>query len=130
MGCEFCFALTLLLFILSCLSAILTLSHQLEAFYSIFTTEQQDHVKSVEYLRSNFRPIQSLDNRHVFKSAVKDAWLPDLTDSGSGPYGTEASKGRSTESFSFRCIKLILSIHVLINKETSINTEPVTDTWI
>ncbi|XP_029907017.1 receptor-type tyrosine-protein phosphatase gamma-like isoform X2 [Myripristis murdjan] len=65
---------------------------QLEAFYSIFTTEQQDHVKSVEYLRSNFRPIQSLDNRHVFKSAVKDAWLPDLTDSGGSPYGTEASK--------------------------------------
>ncbi|XP_070758495.1 receptor-type tyrosine-protein phosphatase gamma-like [Enoplosus armatus] len=65
---------------------------QLESFYSIFTTEQQDHVKSVEYLRSNFRPIQSLDNRQVFKSAVKDAWLPDLTDSGSGPYGTEASK--------------------------------------
>ncbi|XP_076739756.1 receptor-type tyrosine-protein phosphatase gamma isoform X3 [Maylandia zebra] len=65
---------------------------QLEAFYSIFTTEQQDHVKSVEYLRSNFRPIQSLDNRHVFKSAVKDAWLPDLNDSGSNPYGTEASK--------------------------------------
>nr|XP_046236000.1 receptor-type tyrosine-protein phosphatase gamma-like isoform X2 [Scatophagus argus] len=65
---------------------------QLEAFYSIFTTEQQDHVKSVEYLRSNFRPIQSLDNRHVFKSAIKDAWLPDLTDSSSGPYGTEASK--------------------------------------
>ncbi|XP_044068192.1 receptor-type tyrosine-protein phosphatase gamma-like isoform X2 [Siniperca chuatsi] len=65
---------------------------QLEAFYSIFTTEQQDHVKSVEYLRSNFRPIQSLDNRQVFKSAVKDAWLPDLTNSGSVPYGTEASK--------------------------------------
>ncbi|XP_070697567.1 receptor-type tyrosine-protein phosphatase gamma-like [Pempheris klunzingeri] len=65
---------------------------QLEAFYSIFTTEQQDHVKSVEYLRSNFRPIQNLDNRHVFKSAVRDAWLPDLTDSNSGPYGTEASK--------------------------------------
>ncbi|XP_035008131.2 receptor-type tyrosine-protein phosphatase gamma isoform X2 [Hippoglossus stenolepis] len=65
---------------------------QLEAFYSIFTTEQQDHVKSVEYLRSNFRPIQRLDNRHLFKSAVKDAWLPDLTDSASGPYGTEASK--------------------------------------
>uniref|UniRef100_A0A4W6F839 protein-tyrosine-phosphatase n=1 Tax=Lates calcarifer TaxID=8187 RepID=A0A4W6F839_LATCA len=63
-----------------------------QAFYSIFTTEQQDHVKSVEYLRSNFRPIQSLDNRHVFKSAVKDAWIPDLTDSASGPYGTEASK--------------------------------------
>ncbi|XP_060897489.1 protein tyrosine phosphatase receptor type Ga [Labrus mixtus] len=65
---------------------------QLEAFYSIFTTEQQDHVKSVEYLRSNFRPIQSLDNRHVFKSAVKDAWMPDLTDGSSGPYGTETSK--------------------------------------
>uniref|UniRef100_A0A8D3EB60 protein-tyrosine-phosphatase n=1 Tax=Scophthalmus maximus TaxID=52904 RepID=A0A8D3EB60_SCOMX len=66
---------------------------QLEAFYSIFTTEQQDHVKSVEYLRSNFRPLQSLDNRHVFKSAVKDAWLPDLTDSASGPYGTEHVNG-------------------------------------
>uniref|UniRef100_A0A8C7SX92 protein-tyrosine-phosphatase n=1 Tax=Oncorhynchus mykiss TaxID=8022 RepID=A0A8C7SX92_ONCMY len=68
---------------------------QLEAFYSIFTTEQQDHVKSVEYLRSNFRPIQSLDNRDVFKSAVRDAWLPDLTDSLGNPYGTEASKGRA-----------------------------------
>uniref|UniRef100_A0A8C4Z2R3 protein-tyrosine-phosphatase n=1 Tax=Gadus morhua TaxID=8049 RepID=A0A8C4Z2R3_GADMO len=66
---------------------------QLEAFYSIFTTEQQDHVKSVEYLRSNFRPLQSLDHRHIFKSAVKDAWLPDLTGGGgSDPYGTEASK--------------------------------------
>uniref|UniRef100_H2RLD0 protein-tyrosine-phosphatase n=1 Tax=Takifugu rubripes TaxID=31033 RepID=H2RLD0_TAKRU len=65
---------------------------QLESFYSIFTTEQQDHVKSVEYLRSNFRPIQSLDNRQVFKSAVKDAWMPDLTDGGGGLYGTETSK--------------------------------------
>ncbi|XP_062326042.1 receptor-type tyrosine-protein phosphatase gamma isoform X2 [Osmerus eperlanus] len=65
---------------------------QLEAFYSIFTTEQQDHVKSVEYLRSNFRPLQSLDSRHVYKSAVKDAWQPDLTDSLGNPYGTEASK--------------------------------------
>lgn len=71
---------------------------QLESFYSIFTTEQQDHVKSVEYLRSNFRPIQSLDNRHVFKSAVKDAWLPDLTEGGNGPYGTEASKSRDADS--------------------------------
>ncbi|KAK1799916.1 hypothetical protein P4O66_006434 [Electrophorus voltai] len=61
---------------------------QLEAFYSIFTTEQQDHVKSVEYLRNNFRPLQSLDNRDIFKSAVKDAWLPYLSD----PYGTETSK--------------------------------------
>ncbi|KAM9799687.1 receptor-type tyrosine-protein phosphatase gamma-like isoform 1-T1 [Syngnathus typhle] len=60
---------------------------QLEAFYSIFTTEQQDHVKSVEYLRSNFRPIQSLDDRHVFKSAVKDAWLPELSHG-----GTESSR--------------------------------------
>uniref|UniRef100_A0A3Q3WJB9 protein-tyrosine-phosphatase n=1 Tax=Mola mola TaxID=94237 RepID=A0A3Q3WJB9_MOLML len=65
---------------------------QLESFYSIFTTEQHDHVKSVEYLHSNFRPIQNLDNRLVFKSAVKEAWQPDLTDGGSGPYGTEASK--------------------------------------
>uniref|UniRef100_A0AAV2M8M1 Alpha-carbonic anhydrase domain-containing protein n=1 Tax=Knipowitschia caucasica TaxID=637954 RepID=A0AAV2M8M1_KNICA len=64
---------------------------QLEAFYSIFTTEQQDHVKSVEYLRSNFRPIQSLDHRLVYKSAVRDAWLPELSDH-SGPLGTEASK--------------------------------------
>uniref|UniRef100_A0A8D3DHE8 protein-tyrosine-phosphatase n=1 Tax=Scophthalmus maximus TaxID=52904 RepID=A0A8D3DHE8_SCOMX len=76
--------------------------HQLEAFYSIFTTEQQDHVKSVEYLRSNFRPLQSLDNRHVFKSAVKDAWLPDLTDSASGPYGTEASKVCSSAPFNMK----------------------------
>lgn len=82
--------------------------HQLEAFYSIFTTEQQDHVKSVEYLRSNFRPIQSLDNRHVFKSAVKDAWLPDLTDSGSGPSGTEASKGRVADG---HC-KATLTLHL------------------
>ncbi|XP_060765900.1 receptor-type tyrosine-protein phosphatase gamma isoform X3 [Neoarius graeffei] len=65
---------------------------QLEAFYSIFTTEQQDHVKSVEYLRNNVRPLQSLDNRKVFKSAVKDAWLPYLTD----PYGTESSKACSS----------------------------------
>ncbi|KAL0181721.1 hypothetical protein M9458_024127, partial [Cirrhinus mrigala] len=57
----------------------------MEAFYSIFTTEQQDHVKSVEYLRNNFRPLQSLDGREVFKSAVKDAWLPDLTDSLGNP---------------------------------------------
>uniref|UniRef100_A0A665V0N4 protein-tyrosine-phosphatase n=1 Tax=Echeneis naucrates TaxID=173247 RepID=A0A665V0N4_ECHNA len=34
---------------------------------------QQDHVKAVEYLRNNFRPLQDLDNRKVFKSAVKDA---------------------------------------------------------
>uniref|UniRef100_A0A8C2J2K7 protein-tyrosine-phosphatase n=1 Tax=Cyprinus carpio TaxID=7962 RepID=A0A8C2J2K7_CYPCA len=37
--------------------------HQLEAFYSIFTTEQQDHVKSVDYLRNNHRPTQDLDSR-------------------------------------------------------------------
>ncbi|KAL2091417.1 hypothetical protein ACEWY4_013680 [Coilia grayii] len=65
---------------------------QLEAFYSIFTTEQQDHVKSVEYLRNNFRPIQSLDSREVYKSAVKDAWLPDLTGDYSSPYESESSK--------------------------------------
>ncbi|XP_033938221.1 receptor-type tyrosine-protein phosphatase gamma isoform X2 [Pseudochaenichthys georgianus] len=69
------------------------LSHsQLEAFYSIFTTEQQDHVKSVEYLRNNFRPLQDLDDRKVFKSAVKDAWQRDLTDVLSSPHSTESSR--------------------------------------
>lgn len=51
----------------------------------------------MEYLRSNFRPLQSLDNRQVFKSAVKDAWLPDLMDAGGGTYGTEASKGGNAQ---------------------------------
>ncbi|KAJ7999887.1 hypothetical protein DPEC_G00199070 [Dallia pectoralis] len=54
---------------------------QLEAFYSIFTTEQQDHVKSVEYLRNNYRGLQDLGSREVWKSAVQDAWQKDLTDS-------------------------------------------------
>ncbi|XP_014728477.1 PREDICTED: receptor-type tyrosine-protein phosphatase gamma [Sturnus vulgaris] len=70
--------------------------HQLEAFYSIFTTEQQDHVKSVEYLRNNFRPQQKLNNRKVSKSAVKDAWNQDMTDILENPLGTEASKACST----------------------------------
>uniref|UniRef100_A0A669DKT8 protein-tyrosine-phosphatase n=1 Tax=Oreochromis niloticus TaxID=8128 RepID=A0A669DKT8_ORENI len=35
--------------------------------------QQQDHVKSVEYLRNNFRPLQDLGNRKVFKSAVENA---------------------------------------------------------
>ncbi|KAK2529407.1 Ptprg [Columba guinea] len=70
--------------------------HQLEAFYSIFTTEQQDHVKSVEYLRNNFRPQQKLNNRKVSKSAVKDAWSQDMTDILENPLGTEASKACST----------------------------------
>ncbi|XP_063070984.1 receptor-type tyrosine-protein phosphatase gamma [Engraulis encrasicolus] len=65
---------------------------QLEAFYSIFTTEQQDHVKSVEYLRNNFRPIQSLDGREIYKSAIKDAWLPDLTGDYGSPFESESSK--------------------------------------
>ncbi|KAM9813913.1 receptor-type tyrosine-protein phosphatase gamma-like [Neosynchiropus ocellatus] len=71
---------------------ILVSYKQLESFYSIFTTEQQDHVKSVEYLRSNFRPTQSLDNRIVLKSAVKEAWQLDLTEGGGTSYSTEASK--------------------------------------
>ncbi|XP_063517963.1 receptor-type tyrosine-protein phosphatase gamma isoform X4 [Pongo pygmaeus] len=66
--------------------------HQLEAFYSIFTTEQQDHVKSVEYLRNNFRPQQDLHDRVVSKSAVRDAWNHDMTDFLENPLGTEASK--------------------------------------
>ncbi|XP_051835992.1 receptor-type tyrosine-protein phosphatase gamma isoform X3 [Antechinus flavipes] len=69
--------------------------HQMEAFYSIFTTEQQDHVKSVEYLRNNFRPQQSLNDRVVSKSAVKDAWSHDMSDL-ENPLGTEASKVCST----------------------------------
>nr|XP_056711267.1 receptor-type tyrosine-protein phosphatase gamma isoform X2 [Euleptes europaea] len=69
---------------------------QLEAFYSIFTTEQQDHVKSVEYLRNNFRPQQSLNNRVVSKSAVKDAWSQVTTSIFENPLGTEASKVCST----------------------------------
>lgn len=67
---------------------------QLEAFYSIFTTEQQDHVKSVEYLRNNFRPQQDLNDRVVSKSAVRDAWNHDLSDFLDNPLGTEASKGK------------------------------------
>ncbi|XP_075794576.1 receptor-type tyrosine-protein phosphatase gamma isoform X3 [Pelodiscus sinensis] len=70
--------------------------HQLEAFYSIFTTEQQDHVKSVEYLRNNFRPQQRLNDRVVSKSAVKDAWSHDVMDILENPFGTEASKVCST----------------------------------
>ncbi|XP_066520016.1 receptor-type tyrosine-protein phosphatase gamma isoform X2 [Hoplias malabaricus] len=66
--------------------------HQLDAFYSIFTTEQQDHVKSVEYLRNNHRPIQNLDNRFLYKSAVKDAWLSDPSEGQASPADTEASK--------------------------------------
>lgn len=68
-------------------------SVQLEAFYSIFTTEQQDHVKSVEYLRNNFRPQQALNDRVVSKSAVRDAWNHDMADFLDNPFGTEASKG-------------------------------------
>lgn len=67
---------------------------QLEAFYSIFTTEQQDHVKSVEYLRNNFRPQQDLNDRVVSKSAVRDAWNHDPSDFLDNPLGTEASKGK------------------------------------
>lgn len=68
-------------------------SHQLEAFYSIFTTEQQDHVKSVEYLRNNHRPIQELDNRLIFKSAVKDAWLSSpVTETQNSPTDSDTSK--------------------------------------
>lgn len=73
----------------------ITCALQLEAFYSIFTTEQQDHVKSVEYLWNNFRPTQELYNRLIFKSAVKDAWLPDpMADGHAISTDTEASRGK------------------------------------
>uniref|UniRef100_A0A669BBC0 Receptor-type tyrosine-protein phosphatase gamma n=1 Tax=Oreochromis niloticus TaxID=8128 RepID=A0A669BBC0_ORENI len=79
------------------------LSHsQLEAFYSIFTTEQQDHVKSVEYLRNNFRPLQDLGNRKVFKSAVENAWQRDLTEILGSPHSTEASKVCSSAPVSMK----------------------------
>ncbi|XP_061583277.1 receptor-type tyrosine-protein phosphatase gamma isoform X4 [Cololabis saira] len=79
------------------------LSHsQLDAFYSIFTTEQQDHVKSVEYLRNNFRPLQDLGSREVFKSAVKDAWQKDLTETLGSPHGTEASRVCSSAPVSMK----------------------------
>uniref|UniRef100_A0A8C0BIY1 Receptor-type tyrosine-protein phosphatase gamma n=1 Tax=Buteo japonicus TaxID=224669 RepID=A0A8C0BIY1_9AVES len=61
--------------------------HQVCLFY---------HVKSVEYLRNNFRPQQKLNNRNVSKSAVKDAWSQDMTDILENPLGTEASKACST----------------------------------
>lgn len=48
----------------------------------------------MEYLRNNFRPLQDLDNRKVFKSAVKDAWQRDLTEVVGSPHGTEASRGK------------------------------------
>ncbi|XP_076870406.1 receptor-type tyrosine-protein phosphatase gamma isoform X2 [Brachyhypopomus gauderio] len=67
--------------------------HQLETFYSIFTTEQQDHVKSVEYLRNNHRPTQGLNGRLLFRSAVKDAWLSDpMTDGHASPTDSETSR--------------------------------------
>ncbi|KAK2889484.1 hypothetical protein Q8A67_014859 [Cirrhinus molitorella] len=67
--------------------------HQLEAFYSIFTTEQQDHVKSVDYLRNNHRPTQDLDSRQILKSALMDAWMPDLmTDSMASAADSETSR--------------------------------------
>ncbi|XP_068171051.1 receptor-type tyrosine-protein phosphatase gamma [Antennarius striatus] len=75
---------------------------QLEAFYSILTTEQQDHVKSVEYLRNNFRPLRDLDNRKVFKSAVKEAWQKDVNEIVGSPHSTEASRVCSSAPVSMK----------------------------
>uniref|UniRef100_A0A8C6VGI9 Receptor-type tyrosine-protein phosphatase gamma n=1 Tax=Naja naja TaxID=35670 RepID=A0A8C6VGI9_NAJNA len=86
---------------------------QLEAFYSIFTTEQQDHVKSVEYLRNNFRPQQSLNNRIVSKSAVKDAWNQLATSMFENPLGTEASKVCSTPPVNMK-VKLVNRTALLV----------------
>uniref|UniRef100_A0A8C2AFS2 protein-tyrosine-phosphatase n=1 Tax=Cyprinus carpio TaxID=7962 RepID=A0A8C2AFS2_CYPCA len=67
--------------------------HQLEAFFSIFTTEQQDHVKSVDYLRNNHRPTQDLDSRQIFRSALMDAWMPDImTESMASAADSETSR--------------------------------------
>ncbi|XP_054472265.1 receptor-type tyrosine-protein phosphatase gamma [Anoplopoma fimbria] len=93
------------------------LSHsQLEAFYSIFTTEQQDHVKSVEYLRNNFRPLQDLDNRKVFKSAVKNAWQKDLTEVLGSPHSTESSRVCSSAPVSMK-IKLLNQTALMVSWE-------------
>uniref|UniRef100_A0A671W7M9 Receptor-type tyrosine-protein phosphatase gamma n=1 Tax=Sparus aurata TaxID=8175 RepID=A0A671W7M9_SPAAU len=79
------------------------LSHsQLGAFYNILTTEQQDHVKSVEYLTNNFRPLQDLNSRKIFKSAVKDAWQRDLTELSGSPHSTEASRVCSSAPVSMK----------------------------
>ncbi|XP_039182540.1 receptor-type tyrosine-protein phosphatase gamma isoform X1 [Crotalus tigris] len=86
---------------------------QLEAFYSIFTTEQQDHVKSVEYLRNNFRPQQRLNNRIVSKSAVKDAWNQLSTSMFENPLGTEASKVCSTPPVNMK-VKLVNRTALLV----------------
>ncbi|XP_015666691.1 receptor-type tyrosine-protein phosphatase gamma [Protobothrops mucrosquamatus] len=85
----------------------------LEAFYSIFTTEQQDHVKSVEYLRNNFRPQQRLNNRIVSKSAVKDAWNQLSTSMFENPLGTEASKVCSTPPVNMK-VKLVNRTALLV----------------
>ncbi|KAK3574795.1 hypothetical protein QTP86_018385 [Hemibagrus guttatus] len=85
-----------------CMEEWAKLPATLEAFYSIFTTEQQDHVKSVEYLRNNYRPTQELHNRLVFKSAVKDAWLPDPMTDGHAT-DTEPSRGQNIMMFQSFC---------------------------
>jgi len=56
----------------------------------------------VEYLRNNFRPLQELGGRLVYKSAVEDAWKSDVTDvlGADGAHGTEASRGTPLPSTS------------------------------
>ncbi|XP_059800225.1 receptor-type tyrosine-protein phosphatase gamma-like isoform X3 [Hypanus sabinus] len=75
---------------------------QLEAFYTIFTTEQQDHVKSLEYLRNNFRPQQNLNNRVVYKSVVKGSWSQ-VTENPGILHITEAvvQLGKSAEDYTW-----------------------------
>uniref|UniRef100_A0A3Q3G2S7 Receptor-type tyrosine-protein phosphatase gamma n=1 Tax=Labrus bergylta TaxID=56723 RepID=A0A3Q3G2S7_9LABR len=98
------------------------LSHsQLEFFYHIFTTEQQDHVKSVDYLRNNFRHLQNLDNRKVYKSAVKDAWQRDLTEIMESPHGTESSRVCSSAPVSMK-IKPLNQTALMVSWE-----RPLTD---
>uniref|UniRef100_A0A7N8YAM4 protein-tyrosine-phosphatase n=1 Tax=Mastacembelus armatus TaxID=205130 RepID=A0A7N8YAM4_9TELE len=57
---------------------------------------------SVEYLRNNFRPLQDLDNRKVFKSAVKGAWQKDKTEVLGSPHSTEASRVCSSAPVSMK----------------------------
>uniref|UniRef100_A0A8C1XKX5 protein-tyrosine-phosphatase n=1 Tax=Cyprinus carpio TaxID=7962 RepID=A0A8C1XKX5_CYPCA len=85
--------------------------HQLEAFYSIFTTEQQDHVKSVDYLRNNHRPTQDLDSRQIFKSALRDAWMHDpMTDSMASAADSETSRVTSSPEQDIAINKAVITL--------------------
>uniref|UniRef100_A0A8C1KP27 protein-tyrosine-phosphatase n=1 Tax=Cyprinus carpio TaxID=7962 RepID=A0A8C1KP27_CYPCA len=62
-------------------------------YLSYHQVQQQDHVKSVDYLRNNHRPTQDLDSRQIFRSALMDAWMPDImTESMASAADSETSR--------------------------------------